>query len=370
MKRLICLILALGFSFSVVIAQIEVDPEKKLEDIQTALKKSKQQLLRTKEEEQAVLGRLAGIRKELHATNKTLNQANKKIKVNEVQVGVLRTEVRQTSGFLGSEEDKLGARLREIYKGSKINYLEILFSSHSMADFFNRFYFFSKVVEKDVDLVENIRKSLHKVTQKKEVLEQKTQEIKVLAKVIEEKKVEIVEKELEKKKIYESLKKRLQEYEAQIAELEKSSAELETLILAKTGKSGKSFGSGIMVWPLRGRITSNYGYRRHPMWGGRNFHTGVDVANKYGTPIMAADSGNVIFSGWWDGYGKAIVIDHGKQTTTVYGHMSRIYKQVGASVAKGQIIGLVGSTGYSTGPHLHFEVRKKGKPVNPMPFLN
>ena len=98
-------------------------------------------------------------------------------------------------------------------------------------------------------------------------------------------------------------------------------------------------------------------------------HTGLDIANKHGTPIRAADAGEVIFSGWWDGYGKAIVIDHGRRTTTVYGHMSRIYKKVGAIVAKGQTIGLVGSTGYSTGPHLHFEVRKNGKPVNPIKFL-
>jgi murein DD-endopeptidase MepM/ murein hydrolase activator NlpD len=120
---------------------------------------------------------------------------------------------------------------------------------------------------------------------------------------------------------------------------------------------------------LEGRITSRFGYRRDPFWGGRHMHTGLDIANSYGSQIKAADSGEVIFAGWWDGYGKAIVIDHGRSTTTVYGHMSRIYKQVGAVVAKGQVIGLVGSTGYSTGPHLHFEVRLNGKPVNPEPFL-
>ena len=134
-------------------------------------------------------------------------------------------------------------------------------------------------------------------------------------------------------------------------------------------KGGRVIGTGQMVWPLRGRLTSRFGYRRHPFWGGRHFHTGIDIAKKYGSAGKAADAGEVIFSGWWDGYGKAIVVDHGRRTTTVYAHLSRIYKQVGAVVAKGQIIGLVGSTGYSTGPHLHFEVRKNGKPVNPMGFL-
>ncbi|MFH1361416.1 MAG: M23 family metallopeptidase, partial [bacterium] len=165
---------------------------------------------------------------------------------------------------------------------------------------------------------------------------------------------------------------RRKDYEAKIAELEKSSQELEVLILKKVAasKGTKVKGTGVLAWPAEGRITSRYGYRRHPLWGGRNFHRGIDIAAKHGTPIKAADAGEIIFAGWWDGYGKAIVIDHGQKTTTVYGHMSRLYKKVGQAVAKGQTIGLMGSTGYSTGPHVHFEVRKSGKPTDPMPYLN
>jgi murein DD-endopeptidase MepM/ murein hydrolase activator NlpD len=96
----------------------------------------------------------------------------------------------------------------------------------------------------------------------------------------------------------------------------------------------------------------------------------LDIAAPYGKPITAADKGEVIFSGWWGGYGKALVIDHGRGYTTVYGHMSRIYMQAGQTVDKGQVIGLVGSTGFSTGPHLHFEVRVNGRPVDPSQFLN
>jgi len=346
------------------------ETQEKLKNVQSELKKSKAELIKTKQEEQAVLGRLVIINKELKETSQSLNVAQKKIKTNETQIGALRTEVKQKSTFLQKEEDKLNARIKEAYKGSGLNYIELLLASRSMSDFFNRLYFFSKIVEKDAQLVDNIRTTLHQVKYKKQVLEKKTEEVKTLAVDIGRKKEDIKEKAQGKKELYETLKKRRQEYEEKVAELEKSSEELEALILKTAGKSSLSaHGSGTMIWPLRGRITSNYGYRRHPLWGGRHLHTGLDIAAKYGTPISAADNGEVIFSGWWDGYGKAIVIDHGKGTTTVYGHLSRIYKNVGASVTKGQTIGLVGNTGYSTGPHLHFEVRKNGKHTNPIKYL-
>jgi murein DD-endopeptidase MepM/ murein hydrolase activator NlpD len=160
-----------------------------------------------------------------------------------------------------------------------------------------------------------------------------------------------------------------------VAELEKSSIQLEGLIRNKVAQRAKEgtaapVSSGRFMWPVRGRITSVYGYRRHPVWGGSNFHTGIDIANTYGTSISAADSGEVIFAGWWDGYGKAIVIDHGRGLSTVYGHLSRIYVQAKQNVSKGQVIGLLGSSGYSTGPHLHFEIRESGKPGNPSRWLN
>ena len=203
------------------------------------------------------------------------------------------------------------------------------------------------------------------------MLQVKHKEISTLAEDISKQKEEIVAQAEEKEQAYESLKQRREEYEAQISELEKSSKDLEVMILKKIAASsgGKVLGSGALASPLEGRITSRFGYRRHPLWGGRHFHTGLDISGKYGSPVVAADAGEVIFSGWWDGYGKAIVIDHGRMTTTVYAHLSRMYKNVGAVVAKGQVIGLVGNTGYSTGSHLHFEVRKNGKPVDPLKSL-
>ena len=124
-----------------------------------------------------------------------------------------------------------------------------------------------------------------------------------------------------------------------------------------------------MSFPTAGRITSRFGSRIHPVLGYRRFHAGVDFGAPHGTRITAADSGKVIFSGWYGGYGNSVIVDHGGGLTTLYAHASRLTVSEGQSVVKGQAIAAVGSTGLSTGPHLHFEVRRNGNPVDPMGFL-
>ncbi|NQU17247.1 MAG: peptidoglycan DD-metalloendopeptidase family protein [Candidatus Saganbacteria bacterium] len=238
-----------------------------------------------------------------------------------------------------------------------------------MSDFINRSYFFSKLVETDVNLINLVSEQNKSIKTKRQNLEGVTTEIKQLADIINTKQNEISVKRKEEQRVYAALKGRRLNYEKRIAKLERSSVELTQIIQNKVGKHVTAKGSGLLEWPLRGRITSRYGYRRHPYWGGRQMHRGLDIAAPYGRPIKAADGGVVIMAKWWDGYGKAVVISHGRKTSTVYGHMSRIYVQTDDKVAKGQIIGLVGSTGYSTGPHLHFEVRKNGKPTNPIKYL-
>ncbi|HZQ27640.1 MAG TPA: peptidoglycan DD-metalloendopeptidase family protein [Acidimicrobiales bacterium] len=125
---------------------------------------------------------------------------------------------------------------------------------------------------------------------------------------------------------------------------------------------GRISGTGL-IWPMRGTITSPFG----PRWGG--FHPGIDIATAYGTPIHAAKGGTVIFAGWQSGYGNYTCIDHGGGFSTCYAHQSQIAVSDGQQVSQGQVIGYEGNTGYSTGPHLHFETRVNGTPQNPMKYL-
>lgn len=123
------------------------------------------------------------------------------------------------------------------------------------------------------------------------------------------------------------------------------------------------------IWPAEGEVTSRFGWRGSPWGRGSDWHPGIDIANSTGTPISAAAAGEVVFSGWYSGYGNMVQIDHGNGIVTVYGHNSHNAVQVGQIVKKGQIIAYMGSTGYSTGPHVHYEVRVNGNVVNPANFL-
>ena len=124
-----------------------------------------------------------------------------------------------------------------------------------------------------------------------------------------------------------------------------------------------------MGWPANGEITSPYGYRTHPIFGTTIYHSGIDIGVDYGTPVHSADSGTVVYAGWMSGYGNTVVVDHGNGISTLYGHNEDVAVSEGQSVGKGSVIAYAGSTGNSTGPHVHFEVRVNGDPTDPMGYL-
>ncbi len=162
--------------------------------------------------------------------------------------------------------------------------------------------------------------------------------------------------------------------EAQIAEIEGEIAQLEADSIAigeEIKRLARSDGDnpGFLQWPVSGSVSSGFGYRVHPISGSRKLHTGLDISAGSGTTIYAAGTGTVIWADWYGGYGRTVIVDHGGGLTTLYAHQSSINVSVGSSVNGTSVVGYVGSTGYSTGPHLHFETREWGSPVNPMNYL-
>ena len=163
-------------------------------------------------------------------------------------------------------------------------------------------------------------------------------------------------------------------YQKAERELEQQSKSIQKMISqdVSTTSTVKTATGGFLK-PIGGRITSPFGWRTHPIFNSRTFHSGVDIGGPNYGNIMASNAGKVIYSGWYGGYGKVVIIDHGNingnPMTTLYAHMSTIKVKQGDYVQKGQVVGLEGTTGYSTGPHCHFEIRINGKPNNPQNYI-
>lgn len=170
------------------------------------------------------------------------------------------------------------------------------------------------------------------------------------------------------KRLLSDLEHDITHFEGELASLEAEQARIEDAIRSELSSGGESPSSGF-VRPVPGAITSPFGPRSHPILGYVRMHTGLDFSAPYGQDIRAAAAGRVILAGAYGGYGNTIVVDHGGGTATLYAHQSSLAVGYGAQVTAGQVVGYVGSTGLSTGPHLHFEVRVNGVPVDPVPYL-
>ena len=177
----------------------------------------------------------------------------------------------------------------------------------------------------------------------------------------------------EQQQIMNEAKRREDAAAAMEADLIAESNNVRRLIQARSGSlQGEGTvvqGSGTFIWPCNGPITSPFGYRTHPIFGTTIYHAGMDIGVDYGTPIHAADGGTVILAGWCGGYGNAVIIDHGNGLQTLYGHNTPAAVSEGQAVSQEEATSYAGSTGYSTGPHCHFEVRENGEAVDPMGYL-
>jgi murein DD-endopeptidase MepM/ murein hydrolase activator NlpD len=369
-QRLFFALLAALFLLSDAFASIKTEELKKIDD---ELRIEKAKLKEVRDKESKALNKLYTVTRQLKKTKGDLIRTQEDIYTGSRRISALESEIRETEVDIRDRGKLLTKRLSEAYKnGWGVSTLDLLLASKSIDEFISRQYYLEKLISSDIKLLAEIRDKVAAVAKTRIALETSVAEMRGFKEDLAVKKSDMERQAKIKSQTYEELKARRQEYERRVAELEKGSKELEVLISkASSGDSGraKPSSTGAFMMPVAGRLVSGFGYRRHPLWGGYHMHTGLDFGAPYGDPIKAADGGEVIFSGWWDGYGKAVVVDHGGGLSTVYGHMSRIYVQSGQKIDKGQIIGLVGSTGFSTGPHLHFEVRRNGKPVDPTGFL-
>ncbi|EIW20960.1 MULTISPECIES: murein hydrolase activator EnvC family protein [Pelosinus] len=265
----------------------------------------------------------------------------------------------------------LNKRIRDIYQNGQLSYLDVLFGANDFSDFTTRMDLLKRIMDKDIELIVKVKAERQLVLQKKAELESDKAAILQLEKAAIEKKKIIESSKKEREAVLAAAVNERDTAEQSYQELLETSRKIEQMIRrSQGGKQGPSGGTGAMMWPTEvTEITSPYGWRTHPIFGTSRYHSGIDIGADYGDSVRAADSGVVIYADWMGGYGKAVIIEHGNGISTLYGHNSELLVVEGQRVRKGEVISRVGSTGYSTGPHLHFEVRENGSPTSPMDYL-
>lgn len=355
------------------------------DEIQSRIDQTKKKLSETKRREKSVLKNLLRTQKELEEINDDLTQLNyslskteRNMSITQDQLNSARSDLQRIKNEIGGRKGVLDQRLIAIYKYGYQSSLEILFNSRNFAEFIARFEMISEYVRADVQILKTLHQQQDLITKKQAEITLKKQELEVQrntytrlqlqTKQQQERRISVVEDRQRELTVLKNSRKVLEE---SLDELERTSKEMEAQIRDFQNKNRVALGSGKYIWPLqsKGRISSYFGYRFHPILRKRKYHSGIDIAAPQGLSILAADSGVVAFAGWNNGYGKMVILDHGSGFSTVYGHCSILQVNQGQTITKGQTIAQVGSTGLSTGPHLHFEVRKNGVPVNPLTYL-
>ncbi|RKD30090.1 murein hydrolase activator EnvC family protein [Thermohalobacter berrensis] len=366
----IVLVLILLINTIIVYADGDISNEKqRLNEVNKNISELKEKIEEKKEEYKDITREIERLDLQVDRADKELKKVEGEIKNIENKIDETKAKLEEAENNIREKNDVLNKRLRVIYKNGTVGYLEVLLASKDIGDLLTRIDMVQKIIEHDIDLLKFMKQQREIIAQEKENLEKEREMLKVARKKAEEKREKLLLATRAKKRMMEKLKDNIEELEKQEDSLIRQAKKLEQEIRRKQ-LSGK-YAGGKLAWPAPGyyRITSPFGPRFHPILRKQKLHTGIDIGVPLGRKIVAANDGVVQHAGWLGGYGKVVIIDHGGGITTLYAHNSRLLVRAGQRVRKGQAIALAGSTGYSTGPHLHFEVRVNGKYVNPLPWL-
>lgn len=363
---LLPLFAAFGFASEADDKQAELNEvQSQMQKMQERKEKARQKAAAASEGLEEIQSRLNELQAQARELQAKSNALQAKINDNQAKLAKKKAEVEQRKKIYSQ-------RLRQIYINGQVNYLDVLLGAKDFGDFSSRMYLLQKIVSSDIAMLQQLQKDEAEIKSRQEQLDAEMKEIKSTKAELEAKRARANKlKEQRSYMLYKAQEEEQQsqsEYERLLAISENITAMLRNME-SSGGGSSSSGGTGRFMWPCRGEITSYFGWRTHPIFGTTKYHSGMDIAVDYGTPIMAADSGTVIYSGWLGGYGYAVMIDHGSGLVTLYAHNQSLNVYEGQYVTKGTCIAYAGSTGYSTGPHCHFEVRLHGEVTEPLNYL-
>lgn len=345
-----------------------------LQQYQQQLERQKTQVAEERDRlqnlEQAAQQTLKGLKQGITKTTQSL-QANETLLQKQTQ-RLQRLEAELVAAETAHQQKRSAtiARLQFLQQQPRNQGWAVLLQSQSLNEFLDRRYQLKRLHQADQKTLLSLKAEAETLEQQRNTLEQAKTTVSLLTQQLSVQKGELEKLAVDQKSSIVRLTSDRRAMELAEAQLEQDSRALSAFINQRLVGSRTAFrGNGQMLLPVVGEITSPFGWRLHPVLGYERFHAGLDIGADYGTAIHAAERGTVIFAGWYGGYGNAVIIDHGGTITTLYAHASELYVVEGQAVQRGQAIAAIGSTGLSTGPHLHFEVRQDGEPTDPIAFL-
>ncbi len=386
-KQLLAFVLVFTITFpsTVAFADTVSDLKDEKEEIQQELDTKTEQLEATEEKISSQQEALDKLDQEFEQEQNKLDDIN--IELNQIQddLDKVTSRLTQTEAERDLQYDIFKERLASMYEYGHYSYLSLLFSSKNISEFFINAKYLSSIAQHDKEIVTELQNLTKQIEEdKKQIESDKAKQVKL--KNEQETVIDALQDKMDEKlNLIEELEATEAGFEASIKELEDADKEVEQKLAdyyasqnnnnnsggSTSGGGGGTAPSGKLAWPAPGyyTVTSEYGYRIHPIYGTSKLHKGMDIGVPSGATLVAADSGTVVHSGWMNGYGNTVVIDHGGGMSTLYAHNTSILVSNGQYVDRGQAVSKSGATGNVTGPHLHFEVRINGSTTDPRPYL-
>ena len=343
--------------------------QQELEELEKRRREEKSALEQRLNREAALKDELKRLESRMHDLRTEQGRLGGEIVIVEGEIERAEAELATAEEELRYQESLLKLRLRAIQQHGLVSYVEVLFESQSFADFLTRLHNLSIIASNDLRLIEEIQAERDIIRAWKLELEEKKGRLEGMRSQLAANEAELERASEDRLAILDDLQEEISLSLVAIQNLEEEAQKLDQLIRQLLAEKASQFSGvqGALVWPIEPPtfVSSGYGWRRDPFSGAQAWHGGIDIAPHHGAAnyILAAAEGQVIYSGWNGGYGNCIMIDHGGGTVTLYAHMSSLLVQKGEVVSRGQRIARAGTTGYSTGVHLHFEVREFNKPA-------
>ena len=386
MRKTLCIILILIICFISRMAYAEnevvdenatnstnsTDLQTQQQQLQEQIDQANQELSETQSQLSDNLKEIEELDQKIEDSENELNKLNEQVQALKDEISSVETELAEVTEKYEAQKEIFEKRVVALYETGEVSYLDILLNSSSVYEFVSSYYVISEIAEADNDLLTSIGDKKDEIELKKRTLDKEKENLAALVETQQRTSKILQNTKIIRENYVSKLSEEEKAKQAQIDEMTAQYKAINTQILELLNQGiDTEYIGGELAWPVPGytRITSKYGMRVHPITGQYKLHTGVDISAPMGANFIAANDGIVVKAEYNTAYGRMVVIDHGGGISTLYAHGSEILVQVGQTVKRGDSILKVGSSGYSTGPHAHFEVRINGTVTDPMPYI-